>query len=269
MEVHGGAHDSRCESWGFFPGTAWEKQTEPADKPGFVVDSHSSRRIVTDTLKQPTRRHRGPRHCLPIWSCSRWGLPCRSVAGLAVRSYRTISPLPRIQPRLSAKLEHLVGHSSDKRPEEPFGGIFLLHFPSACAAQGLPGTVPCEARTFLGINIPKNAMTRLPGRLRRNHCRTRTCKESLCAPRIAGRNGDRAGEHQACIAEMSSLMPALLTPLWKKFLAIATSPALGGACCPINEPKPGQFQSGRSEADLILLTQLSCNQSVFLIRPVQ
>lgn len=79
---------------GFFPGTAWEKQTEPADKPGFVVDSHSSRRIVTDTLKQPTRRHRGSRHRLPIWSCSRWGLPCRSVAGLAVRSYRTISPLP-------------------------------------------------------------------------------------------------------------------------------------------------------------------------------
>ena len=31
---------------------------------------------------------------LPIWPCSRWGLPCRSVAGLAVRSYRTISPLP-------------------------------------------------------------------------------------------------------------------------------------------------------------------------------
>ena len=32
-----------------------------------------------------------------------------------------------------------------------FGGIFLLHFPSACAAQALPGTVPCGARTFLGI----------------------------------------------------------------------------------------------------------------------
>ncbi len=70
------------------------ERTESADKPGSVVDSHSSRRIVADTLKQPTRRHRGPRHCLPIWSCSRWGLPCRSVAGLAVRSYRTISPLP-------------------------------------------------------------------------------------------------------------------------------------------------------------------------------
>jgi len=34
--------------------------------------------------------------------------------------------------------------------EEPFGGIFLLHFPSARAAQALPGTVPCGARTFLG-----------------------------------------------------------------------------------------------------------------------
>ena len=30
------------------------------------------------------------------------------------------------------------------------GGIFLLHFPSARAAQALPGTLPCGARTFLG-----------------------------------------------------------------------------------------------------------------------
>ena len=110
------------------PATA--KVAEPADKPGSVVDSHSSRRSVTATLKQPTRRHRGPRHSLPIWSCSRWGLPCRSVAGLAVRSYRTISPLPD--------------------PLRAIGGIFLLHFPSARAAQALPGTVPCGARTFLG-----------------------------------------------------------------------------------------------------------------------
>jgi hypothetical protein len=76
------------------------KRAESSDKPGSVRhgcprrDSHSSRRRVTAALEQPTRRHRGPRHRLPIWSCSRWGLPCRSVAGLAVRSYRTISPLP-------------------------------------------------------------------------------------------------------------------------------------------------------------------------------
>jgi hypothetical protein len=70
------------------------KVAEPADKPGSVVDSHSSRRTVTGTLEQPTRTRRGQRHEVPIWSCSRWGLPCRSVARLAVRSYRTISPLP-------------------------------------------------------------------------------------------------------------------------------------------------------------------------------
>jgi hypothetical protein len=34
---------------------------EPADKPGSVVDSHSSRRHVTMTFKQPTRFQRGPR----------------------------------------------------------------------------------------------------------------------------------------------------------------------------------------------------------------
>ena len=68
---------------------------ESADKPGSVWDSHSSRRIVTDTLEQPTRRHCGPQYRLPIWPCARWGLPCRPVTRLAVRSYRTISPLPR------------------------------------------------------------------------------------------------------------------------------------------------------------------------------
>ena len=48
------------------------------------------------------------------------------------------------------------------------GGIFLLHFPSARAAQALPGTVPCGARTFLGIRTHRNGpMTRLSGRLRR------------------------------------------------------------------------------------------------------
>ena len=72
---------------------------EPADKPGSVVDSHSSRRNVAVTLEQPTRTRRGPRHEVPIWPCSRWGLPCHAtLAPHAVRSYRTISPLPRASP---------------------------------------------------------------------------------------------------------------------------------------------------------------------------
>ena len=56
---------------------------EPADKPGSVQTSvcgnHSSGTAVAGGLKQPTREHRGPRHRSPIWSCSRWGLPSRSV----------------------------------------------------------------------------------------------------------------------------------------------------------------------------------------------
>src|SRR3984885_9972451 len=57
---------------------------------------------------------------------------CRAVgvATRAVRSYRTISPLPS---PLARRL----------------GGIFLLHFPWARAPQALPGTVPYGARTFL------------------------------------------------------------------------------------------------------------------------
>src|SRR6185312_13598029 len=94
-------------------------------------DSHSSRPVVTGGLKRPTRERRGLRHRSPIWSCFGWGLPCRSVARLAVGSYPTVSPLP----------DPLAG---------PSAVYSLLHFPSARAAQALPGTLPFEARTFLG-----------------------------------------------------------------------------------------------------------------------
>ena len=57
--------------------------------------------------------------------------------------------------------------------EEPFGGIFLLHFPSTRAAQALPGTVPCGARTFLGTlagdatvwPTPPQALSHMPSTL--------------------------------------------------------------------------------------------------------
>ena len=75
---------------------AGSRKAEPADKPGSVVDSHSSRPRVATRLQQPTRTRRGPRHDVPIWSCSRWGLPCpAALAPQAVRSYRTLSPSPR------------------------------------------------------------------------------------------------------------------------------------------------------------------------------
>ena len=58
---------------------AWRKERESACKPGSVVNSHSSRIVVTNDLKRPTRIQRGQRRWISIWPCSRWGLPCRDV----------------------------------------------------------------------------------------------------------------------------------------------------------------------------------------------
>ena len=49
--------------------------SESVDKPGSVVDDHSSATHVTVRLKRPTRIRRGSRHQIPIWSCSGRGLP--------------------------------------------------------------------------------------------------------------------------------------------------------------------------------------------------
>lgn len=117
---------------------------EPADKPGPVLDSHSSRRSVTATLKQPTRTRRGPRHEVPIWPCSRWGLPCRPVTRLAVRSYRTISPLPRA----------LAGRSAVS---------FCCTFRRLAPPRRYLAPCPVEP----GLSSAFFRMTRLSGRLRR------------------------------------------------------------------------------------------------------
>jgi len=112
---------------------------ESAVKPGSVVDSHSSGMRVAAQLKRPTRKpHVGHMCGLHAPRASLFGLApggvCRAedVATRAVRSYRTISPLPAPLAR------HL-------------GGIFLLHCPWARAPQALPGTVPYGARTFLHV----------------------------------------------------------------------------------------------------------------------
>jgi len=145
-----------------------KKVAEPADKPGPVLDSHSSRRSVTATLKQPTRTRRGQRHEVPIWPCSRWGLPCRPVARLAVRSYRTISPLPRASCDAVRRYLSVALSVGSRRP-----GV-TWH------------------RALWSPDFPRHSqppkwmrMTRLPGRLRRAHCRTRAASESArskCCP---------------------------------------------------------------------------------------
>jgi hypothetical protein len=92
---------------------------------------------------------------------------CRAtrVATGAVRSYRTISPLP-VRPTLQAAWA--------------WGGIFLLHFPSGCPAWTLSSTVPCAVRTFL---IP---MDEPPERGR--HCRHDITAAAACKPNSVSRS---------------------------------------------------------------------------------
>jgi len=83
-----------------------------ADKPGSVVDNHSSRVHVTVHLKQPTRIQRGPRQRIPIWSCSEWGLPCHKL-------------LPVARCALTAPFHPYLCHNV-LRPSAVYS---LLHFP--------------------------------------------------------------------------------------------------------------------------------------------
>ena len=71
------------------------KQVKLTDKPGSVVDSHSSRPAIAHWLKQPTRVQYGPYLMNPYLALLRveFTVP-RTVTRRAVRSYRTLSPLP-------------------------------------------------------------------------------------------------------------------------------------------------------------------------------
>ena len=183
-------------------------KAEPADKPGSVVDSHSSRRIVADTLEQPTRRRRGPRHRLPIWPCSRWGLPCRSVAGLAVRSYRTISPLPSRSRGLGRYLSVALSVGSRRPGVTWHRALRSPDFPrrprrdDATVWPALPGRIVARA-----------SRRRMPGR-RSGHAakRRRPPREG---PRMPLRTCQRTGrarrglEHQSGSRRLA--VPALLS----------------------------------------------------------
>jgi hypothetical protein len=108
---------------------------EPADKPGSVEGNHSSGTTVTGCLERPTResvrdRRCGSRRALPYLVLLRTGFTVpRRVTTRAVRSYRTVSPLPV--------------------PCGTSAVCFLLHFPWARAPQALPGVLSDGARTFL------------------------------------------------------------------------------------------------------------------------
>ena len=151
---HGGAasRGRGGTKWAVGPGWAdRRKRWESADKPGSVVDNHPSGTHVAARLERPTRKPlraagTGPKaRVLPYLVLLQVGFAVPpNVATGAVRSYRTLSPLPS---------PHCCG---------AWAVCFLLHFPWARAPQALPGTLPCGARTFL-----RAVTQRLPGRLPR------------------------------------------------------------------------------------------------------
>jgi len=79
----------------------------------------------------------------PIWSCTGWGLPSRSVTGTLVRSYRTFSPLP------SRKLTPAeVGGVLSVALSVPYGPRRYLA--SCPVVFGLSSAVPSHARVRSG-----------------------------------------------------------------------------------------------------------------------
>ncbi len=107
-----------------------EPRGKLACKPGSVVDSHSSRRTVTRSLVQPTRKPCGPHERFPIWSCSGWGLTCHT-------RYRVRGAL----------LPHLFTLAN---PACRISAVcFLCHFPWPHGLRPLTGILPYGARTFL------------------------------------------------------------------------------------------------------------------------
>jgi hypothetical protein len=111
---------------------------ESADKPGSVEGNHPSGARVAARLERPTRkllRAAGAgsvARVFPYLVLLQVGFAVPpNVATGAVRSYRTLSPLP--SPHCCCA----------------WAVCSLLHFPWARAPQALPGTLPYGARTFL------------------------------------------------------------------------------------------------------------------------
>jgi hypothetical protein len=106
---------SRVLSWTIIPLECASPRTS-SDLPGSRCEPHFGSSRTHDS---------------PIWSCSRWGLPCRRV-------------LPPTRCALTAPF-----HPCRRSVRSAWAVYFLLHFPWARAPQALPGTSARGARTFL------------------------------------------------------------------------------------------------------------------------
>ena len=154
----------------FTAAAANPRRGQQSDWRGSGGDDHSSRPVIADRLKQPTRKRRTgrsfqvrarreARRCssAPLFGLAPCGvLPAICLTADAVRSYRTFSPLPTFT------LASLDGRY-----------IFCATSPSSCPDRELPGALPCGVRTFLPPTHPEERAERRSSRLPRwnDHCR--------------------------------------------------------------------------------------------------
>ena len=115
----------------------------------------------------------------------------------------------------------------------------LLHFPSARAAQGLPGTVPCGARTFLGTLADDAIAWPTPPRaLSHDSARTRAPRRSPGSTARPCRKDGRTTRTPplAGSKNRSWMEKCRKPPVTKRTLRVADSPAPCPACSGLQLP---------------------------------
>ena len=103
---------------------------------------------------------------LRIWPCTRWGIPgrpcCQGRRWSLTPPFRPypslLRGLPGFSIPLSLQFREWVWSGPEKGRHRVEVGLlavcFLLRFPPRHRDRGLPGTVPCGARTFLRRRMP-------------------------------------------------------------------------------------------------------------------
>ncbi len=131
-----GAQSSQSELWGFIRLRRIKRRSRPISRvlSWTVIPLGATSPLRSSNLPGPDA-----------------GRVMRSLFGLAPGGVCRAGLLPGSRCALTAPF-----HPCHALLAKPFGGIFLLHFPSARAAQALPGTVPCGARTFLGTRTHRS-----------------------------------------------------------------------------------------------------------------
>ncbi len=156
------------------------KKCQPACKPGFVWrgiaaarDGHSSGTPVAGRLAQPTRAAGLERTgslaepAPPLFGFAPGGVyRAASVAGRAVGSYPTLSPLPRPQPRRFAFCGTFPGVAPAGRYPAPFFRGARTFLPCGVSALAGAAVQPADARLVCaaGPSVKRDASRPLPMR---------------------------------------------------------------------------------------------------------